>query len=108
MANKAFGLQQWSGSPHLLQEVLQQPGELVHLLVQELAAGDVHPVEDGVLLVAQRVEGPGAGLQDVRVRVLLHDLPDLSQQRLQVLERERTASGVSVTSALTALKPSLA
>ena len=70
---------------HLLQEVLQEPVELVHLLVEELGASDVYPVEDGELLVAQGVIGLGADLQDLRVRVLLHDLPDLTQQSLQVL-----------------------
>lgn len=48
--------------PHLLKKVFQQLIEFVHLFVQELAAGDVYPVENCELLVAEGVVGLRAGL----------------------------------------------
>ena len=59
--------------------------EAVAHLVDELAAGDVHAVHDGVLLAAQDAVGLTAGLQHVRLRVLLHHKLRLLQQGVQVL-----------------------
>lgn len=43
--------------PHLLKKVFQQLIKLVHQFVQELATGDVYPVEDCEILVAEGVVG---------------------------------------------------
>lgn len=60
-----------------MQEVLHESVELVYRLVQKLRASNVHAVEDGELIVAMTVVGGGTGLQDLRVSVLVQDLPDL-------------------------------
>lgn len=73
-------------SPHLLKKIFQQLIELVHQFIQELAASNVYPVEDGEFLVAESVVGLRAGLQHISVGVLLHNLPDLSQQWFQMLK----------------------
>lgn len=72
--------------PHLLKKIFQQLIELVHQFVQELAAGDVYPVENCELFIAEGVVGLRAGLQHISVSVLLHNLPDLSQQWFQMLK----------------------
>lgn len=71
--------------PHLLQQVLHRVAEAVDHLVHQLAAGDVHAVHDGVLLAAQGAVGAAAGLQHLRLRVLLHHKLHLLQQGVQVL-----------------------
>lgn len=70
--------------------------EAVRHLVDELRAGDVHAVHDGVLLRAQDAVGLAAGLQDVRLDVLLHHQPDLLQQGVQVLLHAAGAVDVQV------------
>lgn len=59
--------------------------EAVRHLVDELRAGDVHAVHDGVLLGAQDAVGLAARLEHVHLDVLLHHQPDLLQQGVQVL-----------------------
>lgn len=54
-------------------------------LIDELRAGDVHAVHDGVLLRAEDAVGLAAGLEHVHLNVLLHHQPDLLQQGVQVL-----------------------
>lgn len=83
-----------SYSTHLLQEVLQEPIELVYELVEKLGAGDVHSVEDGELFVAEIVVGGRAGLQDLSVCVLIHHFPDLPQQGVQMLDENMKAHNV--------------
>ena len=72
-------------STPLLQQVLHGVVEAVGELVDELAAGDVHAVHDGVVLAAQDAVGATAGLQHLRLGVLLHDVAHLLQKPIQVL-----------------------
>lgn len=72
---------------YLLQKILQQPGELVHQLVQELGAGYIYPVKDCELFVAESMVSLRAGLQDFCVCVLLHNFFYLTQQSIQMLDR---------------------
>lgn len=74
-----------------MQEVLQQSVEFVHQLVQQLGAGDVHAVKDGELLIAEVVIGGGADLQHLSVCVLIHNLPDLPQQSVQMLNENKNS-----------------
>lgn len=59
--------------------------EAICHLVDELRAGDVHAVHDGVLLRAEDAVGLAAGLEHVHLDVLLYHQPDLLQQGVQVL-----------------------
>lgn len=83
-------------STHLLQQLLHRVGEAVRHLVDELRAGDVHAVHDGVLLRAQDAVGLAARLQHVHLDVLLHHQPDLLQQGVQVLLHAAGAVDVQV------------
>lgn len=64
---------------HLLQQVLHRVVEAVRKLVDELAAGDIHTVHDGVLLAAQDTVRLTACLQNLCLCVLLHYQLDLFQ-----------------------------
>lgn len=70
---------------NLLQEVLQQSVELVYQFIKKLWASDVHTVEDGELVVVEIVVGGRTGLQNFNVCVLVNNLPDLTQQGVQML-----------------------
>lgn len=74
-----------------MQEVLQESTELVYKLIEKLGAGNVHAVEDGEFFVAEIVVGGRAGLQDLSVCVLIHHLPDLPQQGVQMLDENMKA-----------------
>lgn len=70
---------------NLLQEVLQESVELVYQLIEKLRSSDVHAIEDGELIIAEIVVGGRTGLQNVNVCMLVHNLPDLPQQGIQML-----------------------
>lgn len=76
-------------STHLLQKVIEESTELVHKLIKELGAGDVYAVEDGELIIAEIVVGGRAGLQDLSVCVLIYHLPNLPQQSIQMLYKNK-------------------
>lgn len=84
----------WLSNSYLLKKVLQESVKLIQQLVEELRAGNVHPVEDGELLITEIVVCGRTGLQDFILCVLIHNLPDLSQQGIQVLQVRTELYGI--------------